>query len=327
MGHAREEIGRSYEELAARVRAEGAYAGARAAPAGAVAPAGYEELLRGRVAEAAGAIEARVVDTVEARVRAAERRLQLQTEAIEAALGEGLAREVAERSAGLEREIVALRSRLTEAGRVAAERAASASASAEREAARLRAELEEARGEISRRSIRRERKRMREEGDTQAARLKELAEATRVEVADGLRREAEDASGRVEAALADGLSAALDRLRGEEAEARARLDEDVSRLSGERVAEALEHDLEGVLTRVEEAGERIAEQGVRRVEAEAEIAVGRLAAADRAQEREEVVRRRIAAAEAEAAERVRAAERRLVEVLDRVARVEPGPQA
>lgn len=90
MQRAREAIDRSFEELAARSEQRAAEAPGRLSPGPPAQPFPHttNDALESRVAEAADAIERRVGEMVSARLRSAERRLELQTQALEAALGE-----------------------------------------------------------------------------------------------------------------------------------------------------------------------------------------------------------------------------------------------
>lgn len=362
MRRAREDLDRIVEDLLARTRSPGAHP----APGGPGPEAGTE--ISRQVAAAADAIEARVGEAVDARLGAAERRLQLQAQALEAALGDeaqqarvtadrleemraaldgefdsrrtalledarGSLREIvgdarAElegKVSELEGEIGELKSQLAATGRVTAERAASVSASVEDGVARLGSELEELRRETSRRSIRRERKRLEEEGARQRASLNELGEARRAELDEFLKRESAGLHERISGELDAGLAAAVTLLDGELDEVRGKLEESASARVEAAVAASFAGRSERLEEHLEEVGGRLSEEAERRVEAAVRAAEGRLAAAERAQRREEEVNRRIEAAKAAAEERVRAAERRLIEVLDRVATAGAGP--
>ena len=367
MRRAREDLDRIVEDLVARTRSEPGSSGPAPDP-DPYARVGPEP--GGQVGAGADEIEARLTRTVEARVGAAERRLQLQAQALEAALGEeaqqaraaaeGLERMQAsldedleerkrafrEEAEGgvreivgearleldgkvteLEREIGELRSQLAATARVSAERSSRASASIEEGVGRLRSELDEMRGEMSKRSIRRERKRLEDEGAARLGSLEELHAAKLAELDEHASRQAEALSERVSRGLEAGLADAASSLERERDEVLERLEEAASRRVEEGVDAAVAVRSEGFEERLEQVTDRLSEEAAKRIRAAAEAAEQRLAAAERAQQREEEVNRRIREAEAEAGERVRAAERRLVDVLGRLAPSGSGPLA
>lgn len=192
------------------------------------------------------------------------------------------------------------------------------------EVARLWAELELQKTELSKRSLRRERSRLEEEGTAQLRRLGELAEVKRGEFAEAVAGEAGGASARVRSELADELRAAREQLETIHAGARAELEEAVEARSRAAVASALRdriRDLEERVAQTIARGLRDAEERLDAAATEGEL---RLAAADRAQEREEAIKLRAGRAEAAAEARVRAAEQRLVDVLAQLDRATRG---
>lgn len=330
IARAREMIGESFAQLsgsgAPTIEASAWRPGSRQ-PATDPAPAsggpghGLEDL--DRQIAAAGGVEGRLAAWIDSRVRAAERRLELQSGALEAALGEEAlqARLVAEQ---IEREREALQLATEDALRQVDSRGTELS---ERVATELR--------ERSSISIGEAETRLRSEAGAEARRAADerVAEAER-----RLLRRIEAAQSDVERQIAAARAELERHVESAFREVERRLDRSARERVADTVAELrstasrLAHEDVGpdrrgyersqdefVVARMREAERALTEareSAEHRVAGGIDAAQQRVAAADRAQQRDEEVRRRINVARAESEQRVREAERRLEAVLE-----------
>ena len=231
------------EEITRRVPA---IAEERAAAVAAEQLAGSGERISAELASARGDLEGRIQHAF----REVERRLH--DEVARGAEAQVVERAQAQVTSQVERAVAELEARVG----TQAERAESLKGEIEAEVARVREELEQQSAELSKRSIRSERKRLEEEGAAQIERVNGLLEAKQTELTAAIVGEAGSQSERVRSELAAGLQAAREQLERSHAGARGELEEVAREQSQEAVATALsgrirdlEEQVDGMVTR------------------------------------------------------------------------------
>lgn len=315
--------------IAAAVELESAKAEARlAVTAERVELVGDEQAERLREAkdETAREVAEAATATARAQLETAAAGAEVQAEAMRAAAGERMAelasegearlmadldRRVEDRvSSGLERRSADLERVVEERLAAVEDRSGKLESELQKRVDLLKAEVEESRQELEKRSIKAERKRLTLAYEEHLSVAESALAAKRDEMIRTIAGEAMAAGSKATKDVERRLAKAREELLSAKAAGVAR---------GEAaVAAALGEQADQIERRLTVLNERNIELGERRLAATAEVLGSRIASADRAQQREEEVRRRTEAASAAAESRVRAAEQRLVEVLAEV---------
>ncbi len=178
------------------------------------------------------------------------------------------------------------------------------------------------REETSKRSYRDHNRRAEAAATAQLARSLDALKAQRVALGDELAAVSRDEQSRREREIDSSLAIARRTLEERMTALRAETERAIEQRAAEAVAAEFDRRSGELERRIETVVAREEERASARIAGTAATASERLAAVDEAQQREERIRERTAAAERDAAERVREAEKRLVDVLGRIDRAE-----